>query len=152
MGSLATTQKQNQDKAQQNSTSNFGIGGLGGFGFGGGKKQDVKSPGFSFGGLGFGGTSSLSNKSELVISTKPPEIKPETEPLATTEDEPNGYYDETTGEWVPAAPGEVYDEWGNLTYKDGIEQGYYYEETGEWIIYDEAEEYDEYHLNLRHQQ
>ena len=142
MGSLATTQKQNQDKAQQNSTSNFGIGGLGGFGFGGGKKQDAKSPGFSFGGLGFGGTSS--KKPEQVISTKPPEVKPETEPLATTEDEPNGYYDETTGEWVPAAPGEVYDEWGNLTYKDGIEQGYYDEETGEWIIYDEAEEYDEY--------
>ena len=141
MGSLSTTApKQKQDKPQQKST-NFGIGGLGGFGFGGGKKQEAKSPGFSFGGLGFG---TASNKHDSVTSVQPLDVHPETEILAPAEDEQNGYYDETTGEWVPAAPGEVYDEWGNLTHKDGIEQGYYDEESGEWITYDEAEEYDEY--------
>ena len=144
MGSLSatTTPKQKQDKAQQKST-NFGIGGLGGFGFGGGKKQEAKSPGFSFGGLGFGNTSS-SIKSEPVTLTQALGVQPETESLVPAEEEQNGHYDETTGDWVPAAPGEVYDEWGNLTYKDGIEQGYYDEESGEWITYDEAEEYDEY--------
>ena len=58
-------------------------------------------------------------------------------------EEGNGYYDEY-GEWVAAAPGEVYDEWGNLTYKDGEEQGYYDEESGEWVqYYYDAEEEEE---------
>ena len=145
MGSLSATAapKQKQDKPQQKS-SNFGIGGLGGFGFGGGKKQEAKSPGFSFGGLGFGNASSTSNKPEQVTSAQPVNVHPETDPVVPAEDEQNGYYDETTGEWVPAAPGEVYDEWGNLTHKDGVEQGYYDEESGEWITYEEGEEYDEY--------
>ena len=58
--------------------------------------------------------------------------------------ETNGYYDEETGEWVPAAPGEVYDDWGNLTCKDGVKQGYYDEATGEWIRDVPGEVYDEW--------
>ena len=46
---------------------------------------------------------------------------------------------------MPAPPGEVYDEWGNLTLKDGVKQGYYDEATGEWV----AEVYDDWG-NLTH--
>ena len=56
-------------------------------------------------------------------------------------DENNGYYDEETGEWVPAAPGETYDEWGTLIKLNGVTQGYYDEESGEWI---QTAEYDEW--------
>ena len=139
MGSLSakeTTQKQDTQQAKQKS---FGLGGLGGFGFGGGQKQAAKSPGFSFGGLGFGNTASNNTEPNQVVNQ---ETKPQEAPAQESEDQ-GGYYDEA-GEWVPAAPGEVYDEWGNLTHKDGVEQGYYDEESGEWILYDEGEEYDEY--------
>ena len=57
------------------------------------------------------------------------------------DDENNGYYDEETGEWVPAAPGEVFDEWGTLIKLNGVVQGYYEEESGEWI---QTAEYDEW--------
>ena len=57
------------------------------------------------------------------------------------DDENNGYYDEETGEWVPAAPGEVFDEWGTLIKLNGVVQGYYEEESGEWV---QTAEYDEW--------
>ena len=56
-------------------------------------------------------------------------------------EENNGYFAEETGEWVEAAPGETYDEWGTLIVKDGVEQGFYDEESGEWI---QTAEYDEW--------